>query len=132
MALVTHTAHAYAGMQSGARLLRGGLAPWQARRAQEMIAADLAGETPLAEVAAACGLSASHFARAFRKTTGLPPHAWLLQARVERAKALLRRAEGTIADVAQACGFADQSHLTRVFTHRVGLSPGAWRRLCRG
>jgi AraC-like DNA-binding protein len=76
----------------------------------------------------ACGLSVGHFARAFRQSTGLAPHAWLLRTRVERAKIMLRRPGASLALIAQACGFADQSHFTRVFSRQVGVSPAAWRR----
>jgi transcriptional regulator GlxA family with amidase domain len=111
-----------------ARLKKGGLAPWQERRAKEMLAADLGGATPLAEIAGACGLSAGHFARAFRRSTGLAPHAWLLKARVERAMVMLRQADPSLSEIALACGFADQSHFGRVFTRSTGHSPRAWRR----
>jgi AraC-like DNA-binding protein len=93
-----------------------------------MLAGDLTGATSLHEIARACGLSVGHFSRAFRRSMGLPPHAWLLQRRVEAAKAMLRRREESLSLIALACGFADQSHLTRVFTRHVGLSPGAWRK----
>jgi AraC family transcriptional regulator len=77
-------------------------------------------------------LSVSHFSRAFRRTIGVAPHRWLLTRRVEVAKEKLRDRRFSLSDVPLACGFADQSHLTRVFTGRVGLSPGAWRRVLDG
>jgi len=129
LAFTAHVAHAYGGMPNGPRLVKGGLAPWQERRAQEMLAADLAGDIPLAEIAEACGLSVSHFSRAFRKSTGLAPHAWLLQARVEHAMTLLRQRRQSLSEIALACGFVDQSHFTRVFVQRVGLTPGSWQRV---
>jgi AraC family transcriptional regulator len=104
------------------------LAPWQERRAKEILVADLTGATPLSEIALACGLSSAHFARAFRISTGLPPHAWLLTARVERAMTLLRRADMSLSEIALACGFADRSHLSRIFARQTGKSPGLWRR----
>jgi transcriptional regulator GlxA family with amidase domain len=128
MALAAHVAHAYGGMQCIERVLKGGLAPWQVRRAKEMLAADLTGATSIAEMAAACRLSADHFARAFRRSTGFPPHAWLNKTRVERAMMLLRQAGRTISEVALECGFVDQSHFTRVFARRVGITPSVWRR----
>jgi len=72
IALAAHVAHAYGGQKVEPRLVKGGLAPWQERRAKEMLVADLAGATPLAEIAEACGLSSGHFTRAFRGSTGLP------------------------------------------------------------
>jgi transcriptional regulator GlxA family with amidase domain len=59
---------------------------------------------------------------------GTSPYRWLLLQRVSRAKSLLRKADWSLADIAAACGFADQSHFTRVFTSIVGASPGAWRK----
>ncbi len=132
LALVAHTAQTYGGMQTISRPLKGGLAPWQEKRSKEMLAGDLTGATPLHEIAGTCGLSVSHFSRAFHKSTGLAPHAWLLQARVESAKAMLRSGDASLSTIARACGFADQSHFARVFTHRVRLSPGAWRKAVLG
>jgi len=129
LALAAHCAQTYGGMQTLSRPLKGGLAPWQEKRSKEMLAGDLTGATPLHEIAQACGLSVSHFSRAFHKSTGLAPHAWLLQARVESAKAKLRSGDASLSAIARACGFADQSHFARVFTSRVGLSPGAWRKV---
>jgi AraC-like DNA-binding protein len=129
LALAAHCAQTYGGMQIVSRPLKGGLAPWQEKRSKDMLAGDLSGATPLHEIAGACGLSVSHFSRAFHKSTGLAPHAWLLQARVESAKAMLRRGDASLSAIARACGFADQSHFARVFTSRVGLSPGAWRKV---
>jgi AraC family transcriptional regulator len=129
LALAVHTAQTYGGMQPGLKHLKGGLAPWQVRRAKELIVSDLSGAVSLQEVAAACGLSISQFSRAFRKSTGLAPHAWLLEARVESAKVMLRRRDVPLPTIALSCGFADRSHFARVFTRRVGLGPGAWRKM---
>jgi AraC family transcriptional regulator len=131
LAFAAHAAETYGGMQTVSRPLKGGLAPWQERRSKDMIVGDLTGSTPLRDVADACGLSVSHFSRAFRRSTGLAPHAWLLQARVEAAKAMLQKPHASLSTIARACGFADQSHLSRVFARRVGLSPGAWRKTVR-
>ena len=128
LALVAHVAQTYGGMQPSFRPVQGVLAPWQERRSKEMLAGDLTGATPLQEIADVCGLSVSHFSRTFRRSTGLSPHAWLLQMRVEAAKAMLRRRDDSLSMIALACGFADQSHFTRVFTRRVGVSPGVWRK----
>ena len=108
---------------------RGGLAPWQLRRAEALMSGNLSVQVPLGKVAEECGLSVRHLARAFRQSTGVPPHRWLLNRRVERAKELLPDSKLTLSDVALACGFGDQSHFTRSFTAAVRLSPGLWRRL---
>jgi len=107
---------------------RGGLAPWQLRRAKEMLVSRLDEPISLAELARACKLSPGHFARAFRQTTGQPPHRWLMEQRTEKAKQLLVDTKLPLAQIAQMCGFADQSHFTRVFAQLVQSSPGQWRR----
>ena len=127
-ALGVHVAQTYGGMRPLSRPVRGGLAPWQVRRAKEILSANLDGGVPLKEVARECRLSVSHFSRAFRRTTGIAPHNWLLARRVEVAKEKLRDGRLSLLDVALVCGFADQSHFTRVFARIVGVSPGAWRR----
>jgi transcriptional regulator GlxA family with amidase domain len=101
----------------------------QERRVTSRLLDDLAGDTSLSELAALCGLSRSYFLRAFKQTVGMPPHRWLLMHRVKRAKELLRGTTMSIAEIAFTCGFADQSHLTRVFSKACHISPGAWRRL---
>jgi AraC family transcriptional regulator len=107
---------------------RGGLSSSQERRVKEMLLARLSGDISLDELAAACGLSRSHFARAFRTSVGQPPHRWLLARRVDRARDLLLLSGLSLAEIAVASGFANQSHFTAVFTRSVGASPGAWRR----
>jgi AraC family transcriptional regulator len=128
LAVGVHVASTYGGMRPVSGPVRGGLAPWQERRAKEILSANLDGSVPLKEVARECRLSVSHFSRAFRRSMGVAPHNWLLMRRVEVAKEQLRDRRLSLSDVALACGFADQSHLTRVFTGIVGVSPGAWRR----
>ncbi len=128
LAVGMHVALTYGGMRPVSPRVRGGLAPWQVRRAKEILSVHLDGGISLQEVARECHLSMSHFSRQFHRTTGLPPHKWLLTRRIEVAKENLGDRRMSLSDVAAACGFADQSHLTRVFTRMVGVSPGAWRR----
>lgn len=128
LALAAHVARTYGGMKAESRPAQGGLAPWQERRAKELLSERLDGEVSVSTLAQECGLSKGHFARAFRRSTGLSPHQWLLQRRVEAAKALLVKPEVTLLEIAYACGFSDQSHFTRVYTNLTGVSPGAWRR----
>jgi AraC-like DNA-binding protein len=90
--------------------------------------ADAPSVTPtLAELAGLAGLGRFQLLRRFRQALGTTPHAWLVQQRAERARGLLTRGVA-IAEAAAACGFADQSHLTRVFVRCFGFTPGAWRR----
>jgi AraC-like DNA-binding protein len=127
LALACHIAQTYGGLET--LPARGGLAPWQERRAKDIIEANLNGEVPLAQLAHECGLSTSHFSRAFKGTVGIPPHQWLLHRRIETAMQLLRNRQFSLPEIALACGFSDQSHFTRVFTRLSGTSPGVWRRL---
>jgi AraC-like DNA-binding protein len=81
----------------------------------------------LATLAEVCGMSPFHLIRVFRRVLGVPPYAYLVQLRVNRAQAML--CEGwSLADVAYSCGFADQSHLTRTFKNAVGVPPGKYAR----
>jgi AraC family transcriptional regulator len=127
-ALGVHVAQIYGGMRPLPQVVRGGLAPWQEKRAKEILSAHLDGRVMLRDVARECGLSASHFSRAFHRTIGSAPHHWLLKHRVSVAKEKLRDHRLSLSEVALTCGFSDQSHLTRVFTRFVGVSPGVWRR----
>ena len=107
---------------------RGGLAPWQQKRATELLAAKLDGDLSMAEIAVECRLSARHFSRAFAQSFGTTPHRWQLNYRVDVAKALLLHGQKQIAEVAVATGFASQAHFARVFATFVGESPSDWRR----
>jgi AraC-like DNA-binding protein len=128
LALGAHIAQTYGGMRPVSRPVRGGLAPWQERRAKEVIRAGLKGGVPLKELARECGLSVAHFSHAFRRTLGVAPHNWLIEERIVLSKEKLRDDRLSLTDVAAECGFSDQSHFTRHFTRAVGVSPGAWRR----
>ena len=103
----------------------------QLNRAKEMLRNHIDGTVLVADVAVACGLSRGYFIRAFREATGHTPHRWMLEERVERARALLIESELALADVALICGFADQSHFTRIFARLIGVPPGNYRRAAR-
>jgi AraC family transcriptional regulator len=105
-----------------------GLRPWQEMKAKKLLLSSSQGEMPLSKLSVACGLSESHFARAFKKTTGMSTRQWLQEQRIAVAKNLLAEAEQEIAQIALDLGYSDQSHFTRVFSKMVGVSPGAWRR----
>ena len=131
LAFFAHIVHAYGGVCADGRKTRGGLAPWQLKRARDFINANLAGDPSISQIADECGLSSNYFVRAFKQATGVPPHRWLTQQRVTRAKELLRAPCHDLSDIAQLCGFVDQSHFTRVFSKSAGCSPGQWRRIHR-
>lgn len=121
----------HSGMRIESQLPKGGLAPWQLRRAKEILRAHMVGSISIAQLAAECRLSTCHFARSFRHSTGISPHRWLMHRRVERATELLKQSPLPITEIALSCGFADQSHLTRVFTSVHGSAPGQWRRAAK-
>jgi len=128
LAFTAHVAQTYGGLRRIAELARGGLASWQVKRACERFDSDLGGKLSLQQVAAEFGLSVSHFSRAFRISTGLPPHQWLLRQRVKAAKQLMSVRDLPLSEIAISAGFANQSHFTKVFSAQVGVSPAAWRR----
>jgi AraC family transcriptional regulator len=128
LAFGVHVAQTYGGMRPMSRLPQGRLAPWQERRAKEILRANVEGGVALKELARECGLSAGHFSRAFRRTMGVAPYSWLNEQRIVLSKEKLRDDRLSLADVAAECGFCDQSHFTRHFTRIVGVTPGAWRR----
>jgi AraC-like DNA-binding protein len=132
LALKAHVVHAYGGVAGPAPVQARGLAPWQERRAKAFLMEHLAGDVSLGDAARECALSRSHFSKAFKQTTGQTPHAWLVAQRVQEARRLLGQPHLPIAEIATACGFSDQSHLTRVFTAHTGTSPARWRRLNAG
>jgi AraC-like DNA-binding protein len=105
-----------------------GLASWQRRQVTELLRANLDGSLRLADLAQACDLSVSHFARSFKRAFGVSCHRWLTDLRIDCAKQLLSGAELTLTEVAVQSGFADQAAFTRTFRRIVGLPPGRWRR----
>jgi AraC-like DNA-binding protein len=106
----------------------GGLAAWQAKRALEYIEDNLGSKMAVRDMAEFVALSPSHFSRAFKQSLGSSPMAYVTARRVERAKLMVTSTRERLMDIALACGFSDQSHLTRSFRRVVGLSPGRWRR----
>jgi AraC family transcriptional regulator len=108
-------------------LQEGGLTSVQERVVRDFVEEHLHERIVLADLAAVVGLSRCRFARRFRCSTGRSPHGFVLDRRVARAQLLLTRTGMPLSDVALRCGFADQSHLTRVFRARVGVPPGRFR-----
>lgn len=106
---------------------RGGLSPVHLERALAAIQARLPGSTLVADLAAALPMSPFHFARAFKVSVGVPPHRYILQQRIERAKALLARPDLSIAQVSAQAGFKTTSHFTSVFRQIAGETPARYR-----
>lgn len=110
----------------GDALPRVGREPAAVRRTREYLSASYTENISLDRIAAIAGLSPYHINRAFRQAFGVPPHVFLVQMRLARARALLREGRSP-ANVAAETGFTDQSHLTRHFRRVFGVTPGAYR-----
>ncbi|HEV2801956.1 MAG TPA: helix-turn-helix domain-containing protein [Pyrinomonadaceae bacterium] len=108
-------------------LSRAGLIDRRIRRAVELMHSHLAEELPLEELASAAYLSPFHFARLFKKLTGLPPHAYLAALRIERARTLLATTDDSITEIAARVGYANSSHFGKAFRQFTGLTPRAFR-----
>ena len=126
--LAAHVTQRYGAPKQVRPASKGGLAAWQRREVTEMLRETLDGTIRLADLARACDLSVSHFARSFKITFGVTCHRWLTERRLERAKELLALARTPLVDIAGQCGFGDQAAFTRTFHRLVGVTPGQWRR----
>jgi len=126
--LGAHLLQRYAGLPKRPGPLRGGLAPWQERKATNFLADNLTKNIRLSEVAKECRLSVSHFARAFKETFGVSAHRWLIQKRLSHAKDLLLATSIPLIEIALQSGFSDQASFTRTFTRDISVSPGRWRK----
>ena len=103
---------------------RGGLPPILTQRICEYIESPSGRENRASRaLAAMAGLSTYHFARAFHQSVGMPPHNYLLSRRLDRAERMLRETQLPLSEIAVATGFSDQSHLSRHFRRRTGMSP---------
>ncbi len=108
------------------------LSPTQIKCATAFFEATLDQNVGLRSVAEAVGVSTFHFARAFKKATGISPHRYLIERRIARAKQLLETSSDGLADIAYACGFSSQAHMTTTFSKLVGLPPGGYRQMLGG
>ena len=106
----------------------GRLAAWQARRLAAHVDANLAEKISTRHLAKLVNLSPSHFSRVFKCTFGLPPHAWVMRRRMERAQALMLTTSAKLSEIATSCGMTDQAHFTRRFQRVAGETPYVWRR----
>jgi AraC family transcriptional regulator len=116
------------GTSDPARLaVTGGLSGYKLRRVKEFIIANLDADLSLAEISTVADLSQFHFARAFRRSTGLTPQQFLMQQRIERAKELLAKNDLPIVEISLRTGFKNQSHFTSLFRKFTSLTPKVWR-----
>jgi AraC-like DNA-binding protein len=105
-----------------------GLRAWQARTVRAYIDSQITGPVLVADLSALVQLSEAHFSRAFRRTFGKSPHAFVIRRRVELAAQYMLQTELPISEIALRCGFTDQPHLCKHFRQVMGYTPAAWRR----
>ena len=130
-ALAAHLLRHYTTAQLNLQPINGGLAAHKLRRAKDYIEDNLSSDLSLAEVAAVVDLSTYHFVRAFKQTTGVTPHQYLLNSRVERAKRLLAETELPLVEIGYRIGFSSQSHFTTIFRRLARQTPKAYRDTAR-
>jgi AraC-like DNA-binding protein len=128
LAVRDHIAETYGHFTTRVTRNRSGLTARQLRHALEYIEANLSQDIRLADVAGASATSVSSLTRGFKTALGVSPHRWVLNRRIALAQRLIYESATPLNEVAISCGFADQSHLTRVFVRSVGSSPAVWRR----
>ena len=120
---------ASSGKVRGGPPVPGGLTDRQIKQVLEFIRTHLSEDLSLEALAQQTGFSAYHFARLFRRVMDVSPHQFVLRQRIEYAQRLLRETNLPLAQIAQACGFSDQSHLTLVFTQQLGCTPRTYRQI---
>ena len=113
---------------AGESYIIGQLAGWQVKRVNRFIDENLTEPILLKDMSAVAQRSTAYFCRAFKRTFGRSPHAYLIDRRVKFAGDLMLESDATLSEIAQAAGFADQSHFCRHFRQVTGETPGAWRR----
>ena len=129
--LATRLLAEHTGESSTFELVMGGLSPHALRRAIERLRSDSDTDVSLAVLASDAGLSRFHFCRAFKESTGLSPHAWLRQQRLDQAMNMLRDTDASIAAVAAQLGYASQTAFAAAFKKLTGETPSDWRRRVR-
>jgi AraC family transcriptional regulator len=129
--LATRVLAAHSGSPTSFQPTTGGLAPKALLRAIERLRSDSNADVSLAALASEAGLSRFHFCRAFKESTGLSPHAWLRQHRLEQAMNMLRDTDTSVVSVAAALGYASQTAFAAAFRKLTGETPSDWRRRTR-
>jgi AraC family transcriptional regulator len=122
---------AHAGSPIMSQPVVGGLSPMALRRVIERLRADSDADVSLTALAADAGLSRFHFCRAFKESTGLSPHAWLRQHRLEQAMNMLRDTDESVVSIAAALGYSSQTAFAAAFRKLTSETPSEWRRRTR-
>lgn len=126
--LATRLLVAHTGSPTTLQPTVGGLSPKVLLRAIERLRSDSDADVSLDALASDAGLSRFHFCRAFKESTGLSPHAWLRQHRLEQAMNMLRDSDDSVVSVAAALGYSSQTAFAAAFRKLTGESPSDWRR----
>jgi AraC-like DNA-binding protein len=116
------------GNQTSHSLERRALLGWQIRRVTGYIEEHLDARILVSDLSSIVQRSEAHFARAFKKTFGVSPHAYVLRRRISKASQLMLVSDNSLSDIALACGLTDQAHLCKAFRQMTGQTPAAWRR----
>ncbi len=128
-ALAAHLLLHYSTRKHKLKAYDDGLPKDTLNQAIDYIHAHLGENLSLADMAATLHISQYHFCRLFKQSTGMSPHRYLMQQRLDRAKQLLRLPERTVTTIALDCGFANQSHFAKYFRRHTGVSPTQFRRM---
>ena len=110
------------------RPVPGALAGWQVHRVKAYVEAHLEGTIHICDLAAVARRSSAYFCRAFKRTFGETPHAFIIGRRLGRAVELMLTSDSALSEIAVTCGFTDQAHFCKVFRQHHGQSPAVWRR----
>ena len=106
----------------------GKLAGWQVQRLRTYVDSHLGESIQVSDLSSIARRSTAHLCRAFKRTFGQTPHAYVTARRLHRAKSLMLESDEPLSVIAVLCGFTDQAHFSKLFRQHTGETPGAWRR----
>ena len=124
----THLVRTYCGANRRQPVYRGGLGPTREKQVRSYIAQNLGRQLSLSSLAEIADMSPNYFIALFRQSIGMTPHRYVTQQRLEYARKLLAQTEVPLLEIAQRCGFQDQSQFTTIFRRYNGVTPGQYRR----